>query len=169
MQYVLCFICGVLVYRIEIKVIEFVLVHVGEPLLVGVALRVRAAVATDNTDASEIRIGSSTDNTTAGAVSVADDDATAATSTTPTTASNRRRANEANRAERPGADHATSIAIGTPEAWAKLTKRRLRRYWIRPGRMYEVLLRLLLLLLILFLIEFIVFMVILFSFLKHWI
>lgn len=166
MQYVLCFVCGVLVYRIEIKVVEFVLVHVGEPLLVGAALRVRAAVAiaSDHANATVVLIGSPTDDTTV-AVSTADD-ATATTSTTTTTATIGT-AYEANRAERSGADNATSIAIGTPETWTKLTKRRLRRYWIRPGRMYKVLLRLLLLLLILFLIEFIVFMVIVIGFLKH--
>lgn len=140
MQYVLCFVCGVLVYRIEIKVIEFVLVHVGEPLLVGAALRVRAgaavvAIATDNANATVILIGSPTDDTTV-AVSAAADDATTSTATTTTATADGTAANEANRAERPGADNATSIAIGTPETWTKLTKRRLRRYWIRPGRLY---------------------------------
>lgn len=175
MQYVLCFVCGVLVYRVEIEVIELVLVHVGEPLLllgVGAALRVRTAGAvattTEKANASTvILIGTPTDNTCTVVAAVNNNAATASTSTsTTTTTAIVGTASKANRTKRPGADNATSIAIGAPETGTKLTKRRLWRYCIRPGRLYEVLLRLLLLM-VLFLVEFVVLMVILFGFLKH--
>lgn len=143
MQYVLCFVRGVLVYRIQIEVVELVLVYIGESLQIGTTLCIRTATIIGSYYVATvvILISAPINNSTITFPGVGTTSATTCT--------------VANRAQRSGADDATSIAISAPEARAKLTERRLWRHWVRSGRMsklvYLVML-VLLLLLVLFLI-----------------
>lgn len=123
MQYVLCFVSGVLVYRIEIKVVELVLVHVGEALLVddggcgrAPSLCIRT-VAAGSCSSSASSVNSSATATTTDRSAVVRVGRRCAAVLVTVVASKPDRGGQ-----RSGADDAAPVAVRTPERGRKLAK-----------------------------------------------
>lgn len=122
MQYVLCFVGGVLVYRIEIKVVELVLVHVREALLVddgscgrAPSLCIRTVAAGSCACSSSVNSSATATTTDRSAVVRVGRRCAAVLVTVVTSKPDRG-------GQRSGADDAAPIALRAPERGRKLAK-----------------------------------------------